>query len=111
MGKLFEKMLQRADPAHLKRTKPYLQYMMITLDLACSELLFTACDQDELDRHLDTGMSGPFLQKLLSIAQGLEAQVLARTAGLMEIYGKPPDIWESDESWGPMMTGASQDAD
>ena len=115
MTELFAAMVKRMHPAHLKRPKPYLQYILLgyngdqwdtrTADLA--ELLFTECDKVQLSECLNTGLTPYFLNKLTKIAPGLESEVLARTVSLVEVqleHRSDPDGYDHPR-WGAMRKG------
>lgn len=93
MTDLFKKMLQRANPAHNHRPKPYLQYVVIAkrlgVPLTLADLLFAQCDQYALDQCIISGSIEQLRLELTDRAVGFEANVTARCAGLVEVIHKP----------------------
>lgn len=94
MNKLFNSMIQRRAPAHAKNPKYFLQYMMLhqlhtrrvdPWGPSLFVLLLTHCDQEELEQCILTGLTKNFCGKIAEAAQTIEAQVIARCYGLVQI--------------------------
>jgi hypothetical protein len=100
MNALFTSMLARANPAYKKRPKHFLRYIMVGENMRAetrlSELLFTECDQDELDMCLQDGFTEAFVRRLAESASTIEQKVLAHCAGLVHVVDLNEDNVDDD---------------
>jgi hypothetical protein len=89
MNALFSALLKRMNPAARRRSKPFLQYIMIYSRMArqsrISDFLFADSDQDDLDQCLKGGFTKSFVSKLIESASTIKQQVVARCAGLVHV--------------------------
>ena len=88
MKGLFSLMLKRGDPFYLKRPKPYLRlvYTATTQDegITLLDLAFADLPQELLLQELSKRPNDAILHQLSNRVEALEAQILARTAGLVQ---------------------------
>jgi hypothetical protein len=105
MKGLFSLMLKRGDPFYLKRPKPYLRlvYTATTQDegITLLDLAFADLPQELLQQELSKRPNHAILHQLSTGVEGLEAQILARTAGLVLI--RDSKYWP--ETARPLLTG------
>jgi hypothetical protein len=100
MKGLFSLMLERGDPFYLKRPKPYLRlvYTATTQDegITLLDLAFADLPQEQLLQELSKRPNHTILHQLSTRAEGLEAQILARTAGLVHFCHNTDYLSESE---------------